>query len=89
MSLSILLQKETIKGEIFHILGFEAKEGVLKPKIISNENESLNVCHYVRQYMARTLPLREEAVSSGFEKPTQLFLSWIIENFEIDNVSEG
>ena len=51
---------------------------VLKPKIIScitTENEALNVCHYVKEYMTRTSPLREEAVSKGNEMPKQLFLS--------------
>ena len=53
---------------------------VLKPKIIScitTENEALNVCHYVKEYMTRTSPLREEAVSKGNEMPKQLFLSWV------------
>lgn len=52
---------------------------VAKPKeiiCVMTDNESLNVCDYVLNYMTRTFSYRSQAVKKGLEKPTQLFLSW-------------
>lgn len=52
---------------------------VAKPKIVScitSDIESLNVAEYLKCYLQRTLPLRRDALSNGFEEPKELFLSW-------------
>lgn len=71
------ISENKISFVIFNKLKHTRK--VLKPKVIvcpSSDNPSLNVCAYVKEYMARTLPYRNLDMSDDKNRFTRLFISW-------------
>ena len=75
---NMTIEDDTLCFVIFSRLKTTALK-VSKPKLVrcvQSNTPELNVASYALAYIERTLPIRNELVAKGRDKPTQLFLSW-------------